>query len=167
LDHHGTFAAYVDAKATLVRRARAAVLNADDESYAAFLAAAREAGTRVVTYGEAADADVRLLGVAERPGALDLTLDALGERVSARLPMVGRYNAWNAAGAVAAAVLEGVPAAEAAASLAGFPGVPGRMQVVATEPFTVIVDFAHTPPALAKALAAVGRQGAHTIVVVG
>ncbi|HEX7041274.1 MAG TPA: UDP-N-acetylmuramoyl-L-alanyl-D-glutamate--2,6-diaminopimelate ligase [Trueperaceae bacterium] len=167
LDHHGTFAAYVDAKATLVRRARAAVLNADDEGYAAFLAAAREAGTRVVTYGEAADADVRLLGVAERPGALDLTLDALGERVSARLPMVGRYNAWNAAGAVAAAVLEGVPAAEAAASLAGFPGVPGRMQVVATEPFTVIVDFAHTPPALAKALAAVGRQGAHTIVVVG
>src|SRR5690606_11889570 len=61
----------------------------------------------------------------------------------------------------------GKPAREAAASLAGFPGAPGRMQVVATEPFTVIVDFAHTPPALAKALAAVGRQGAHTIVVVG
>src|SRR5690554_4006454 len=41
------------------------------------------------------------------------------------------------------------------------------MQVVATEPFTVIVDFAHTPPALAKALAAVRRPGARTLVVVG
>src|SRR5690606_8949661 len=100
-------------------------------------------------------------------GALDLAIEAFGEPVRARLPMVGRYNAWNAAGALAAAALEGVPAAEAAASLPTFPGVPGRMQVIATEPFTVIVDFAHTPPALAKALAAVRRPGARTLVVVG
>jgi len=167
LDHHGTFAAYVDAKATLVRRAEAAVLNADDDGFTAFRGAAREAGARVVTYGERPGADVRLLRVEEPPGALELALDVLGERVTARLPMVGRYNAWNAAGALAAAALEGVPAAEAAAALARFPGVPGRMQVVATEPFTVIVDFAHTPPALAKALAAVRRPGARTLVVVG
>src|SRR5690606_38192272 len=60
-----------------------------------------------------------------------------------------------------------VPASEAADALAAFPGVPGRMQVSTTEPFTVIVDFAHTPPALAKALAAVRRPGSRTIVVVG
>jgi len=167
LDHHGTFEAYVDAKATLVRRARAAVLNADDQGFAAFAAAARSAGARVVTYGERPGADVRLRRVEEAPGALDLAIEAFGEPVRARLPMVGRYNAWNAAGALAAAALEGVPAAEAAASLPTFPGVPGRMQVIATEPFTVIVDFAHTPPALAKALAAVRRPGARTLVVVG
>ena len=167
LDHHGTFEAYVDAKATLARRASTAVLNLDDAGFAAFEAAARAAGRRVVTYGEAPGADVRLAAVGALPGALDLTLEAFGERVTARLPMVGRYNAWNAAGALAASVLEGVPALAAAEALERFTGVPGRMQVVATEPFTVIVDFAHTPPALAKALAAVRREGSRTLVVVG
>ncbi|HLV11848.1 MAG TPA: UDP-N-acetylmuramyl-tripeptide synthetase [Trueperaceae bacterium] len=167
LDHHGTFAAYVDAKATLVRRAATAVLNRDDAGLDAFAAAAGEAGARVVTYGQSPGVDARLLRVAEPRGALELTLDLLGERVVARLPMVGRYNAWNAAAALATAVLEGVPADAAAAALASFPGVPGRMQVIATTPFTVIVDFAHTPPALAKALAAVRRPGARTLVVVG
>ena len=110
LDHHGTFAAYVDAKATLVRRAATAVLNRDDAGLDAFAAAAGEAGARVVTYGQSPGVDARLLRVAEPRGALELTLDLLGERVVARLPMVGRYNAWNAAAALATAVLEGVPA---------------------------------------------------------
>ncbi len=167
LDHHGTIEAYMDAKATLVRRAQVAVLNRDDEHFPAFQRAASEAGARVVSYGEHAAADVRLIGVAEPVGALDLELDALGERVSGRLPMVGRYNAWNAAGALTAAVNAGVPARDAVAALRTFGGVPGRMQVVATRPFTVIVDFAHTPPALAKALDAVRRPGSRTIVVVG
>ncbi len=167
LDHHGTFDDYLDAKATLVRRAATAVLNADDDGFSTFERAASGAGRHVVTYGESPGSDVRLLSVEEPPGELLLDLDVLGERVSARLPMVGRYNAWNAAAAVAAAVLEGVPAGDAAGALATFPGVPGRMQVIATAPFTVIVDFAHTPPALAKALAAVRREGSRTLVVVG
>src|SRR5690606_18424021 len=86
LDHHGTFAAYVDAKATLVRRAATAVLNRDDAGLDAFAAAAGEAGARVVTYGQSPGVDARLLRVAEPRGALELTLDLLGERVVARLP---------------------------------------------------------------------------------
>src|SRR5690606_38442879 len=116
LVHHGTFAAYVDAKATLVRRAATAVLNRDDAGLDAFAAAAGEAGARVVTYGQSPGVDARLLRVAEPRGALELTLDLLGERVVARLPIVGRYNAWNAAAALATAVLEGVPGGPAAAS---------------------------------------------------
>jgi UDP-N-acetylmuramoyl-L-alanyl-D-glutamate--2,6-diaminopimelate ligase len=80
--------------------------------------------------------------------------------------MVGLYNAHNAAAAVAVAEHEGVPLPRIVERLAAFPGVPGRMQLVAAQP-TVIVDFAHTAPALAKALAAVRRQQARLIVVVG
>lgn len=167
LDHHKTLEAYLEAKATLVRRARTAVLNADDEHRPAFERAARESGASVVAYGTAEGADVRLLGVSQSPGALDIRIDAFGERRTARLPMVGSYNAWNAAGALAAAQVAGVGLDQALNVLRGFDGVPGRMQVIATEPFTVIVDFAHTPPALAKALEATRRDGSRTIVVVG
>lgn len=168
LDHHGTLEAYRDAKATLVRRARVAVLNRDDEHWQAFERAAHAGGARtVLTYGEAPGADVRMLRVAQLPGALDVTLDVAGERVDARVPLVGTYNAWNAAAAITAAHVAGVRAVEAVAALATFAGVPGRMQVIASVPFTVIVDFAHTPPALAKALQAVRRPGARTIVVIG
>ena len=167
LDHHGTLEAYIEAKATLVKRAKWAVLNRDDEHWPEFELAARQAGASVVTYGESGGSDVRLLDVTDAQGSLEIELDAFGELCAARLPMVGRYNAWNAAAALAAAHLAGVKTNAALPSLETFGGVPGRMQVIASEPFTVIVDFAHTPPALAKALEAVRRQGRRTLVVVG
>ena len=126
-----------------------------------------EGGAKVVTYGTSEGADVRLLGVTQSSGALDLELDVFGERRTARLPMVGRYNAWNAAGALAAARIAQVDLDAALQALDGFAGVPGRMQVITTGPFTVIVDFAHTPPALVKALEATRRPGSRTIVVIG
>lgn len=163
LDHHGSIEAYREAKLTLLRRAERAVVNLDDEHASHFLAAGRQ----VVTYGRGARADVRIDAIEPRPGGLELLLHVFGRRLAAELPLVGGFNAWNAAAAVAAATLEGVPAEEAAARLATFPGVPGRMQVVQSAPVTVIVDFAHTPPAVAKALAAVRRATGRTIVVVG
>ncbi len=167
LDHHGTLSEYRDAKATLVRRAATAVVNLDDEHSGYFLAAARAAGRDTVTFGSAAGADVRIGRVSSSPGALSFELEVFGAALTANLPLVGAFNAWNAAGAVAAAVVEGALPAAAVARLATFPGVPGRMQVVQAEPTTVIVDFAHTAPALAKALAAVRREGHRLIVVVG
>ncbi len=166
LDHHGTLEAYREAKATLLRRAPLGVVNRDDEAYGYFAAAAKEH----VSYGEHPEADVRLLAVDQGTGGLRLELDVHGERLEAQLAMVGRYNAHNAAAALAAAVAEGMTPTEAAARLATFPGVPGRMQLVGTEVGTgptVIVDFAHTAPALAKALAAVRLPGSRLIVVIG
>lgn len=163
LDHHGTLVAYRDAKLTLMRRAARGVVNVDDPSASYFL----EAAESPVTYGTKAGATVRLSAVTELAGGLAFDLKAHGDRAHVKLPLVGAFNAWNAAAAVAAAGLEGVTLPEAAARLATFPGVPGRMQLVQAEPFTVVVDFAHTGPALAKALTALRRAGARTIVVVG
>lgn len=162
IDYHGTLARYRAAKAELMQRAPVSVLNRDDDSYAFFAAAAHS----VVTYGTHPDSDMRILSAVQQPTGIGLELSWRGEGLSAHLPLLGRYNAYNAAAAVTAAALEGVALADAAARLESFPGVPGRMQIVAAEP-TVIIDFAHTAPALTKALEAVRRPGARLIVVIG
>lgn len=179
LDHHGTFEAYREAKATLMRRAPRAVLNRDEPDFATLAGVVGTetttsdllpAAERVVTYGAHPDAAVRLASVEQRQGALALQLAIEGTEYTATLPMVGVYNAWNAAAAVAAAHLEGVAIDRALARLVTFPGVPGRMQVVKAAPFSIVVDFAHTAPALEKALAAVrpaeGEPGGRRVIVV-
>src|SRR5690606_21284675 len=85
-----------------------------------------------------------------------------------RLPLTGSYNMHNALAALAAAAGCGLEPGELVERLASFPGVPGRMQLVQREPFAVVVDFAHTAPALANALAALrpGVEG-RLILVVG
>ena len=167
LDHHKTLAGYLSAKATLVERASFNLVNLDDEHHAAFVAAADAAGNEVLGYGQAEGADVRLGEVESVPGGLRFTVAIGASEAEVRLPLIGHYNAWNAAAALGAAVHAGVPLSDAAASLEDFSGVPGRMQVLSAEPFTVVVDFAHTAPALAKALAAVRPEAGRVIVVVG
>src|SRR5690606_36461320 len=133
----------------------------------AFRRAAEDAGAEVVRYGRHPEADVRLGTVQAVPGGLVFDLHHERESLTVRLPMIGDYNAWNAAAAVAAALAEGVTPAQAVARLASFGGVPGRMQVLQAAPFTVVVDFEHTPPALAKALSAIRPPDGRVLVVIG
>ncbi len=165
LDFHGTLEAYREAKRTLVRRAAVSVLNRDDPAWEGFA----EAAQRVLTVGEDAAADVRAEDVREGPAELRFSLLADGERHACSLGMPGRFNLGNALVALAAAQLASGQGWDLlAARLARFRGVPGRMQVVARRPTTVIVDFAHTAPALAKALAAVTpTRGGRRIVLIG
>ena len=162
LDFHGTFESYRDAKAQLMARARISVLNRDDPEYGFFAARA----ARHVSYGLTGGATFRALDVRETPGALSWGLEHGGKTFPATLPMVGRYNVLNALAALAAASEAGVPLGKLLERLTTFPGVPGRMQVVQTEPFAVVVDFAHTPAALTKALEAVRPQVSGRLVVV-
>lgn len=162
LDHHGDLEAYREAKATLMRRSLVSVLNRDEPDFAFFAAAAR----RAVSYGRHDAADVRLTGLRTVAGGLIFEVEAAEERVPVRLPLPGGFNAWNALAALAAAREVGVPLSVGAPRLAGFPGVPGRMQVVTERPFTVIVDFAHTPPALSRALEAVAPAPPGRLLVV-
>jgi UDP-N-acetylmuramoyl-L-alanyl-D-glutamate--2,6-diaminopimelate ligase len=165
LDHHGSYAAYRAAKSGLVARAGIAILNRDDPEYPHFAAAAPRLRT---TYGRHPEADVRAEEVVAGPTGLAFALVAEGERHAATLPMVGDFNVANALAALAAARALGVGYDRSLRRLATFPGVPGRMQLVATAPCSVVVDFAHTPDALAKALAALTpAPGGRKLVVVG
>lgn len=150
LDFHGSMEGYRNAKLELVRRSATAVLNADDPHFEAF---AQAAAGKVVSYGLSEGANWRAEDIEESPEGLSFALLADGRRLKAALPMIGSFNVHNALAALAAASSCGKGLEFLLERLARFPGVPGRMQKVQSEPFTVVVDFAHTPPALEKALA--------------
>ena len=162
LDYHGTMEAYLDAKLMLLDgrnggtgKRTVAVVNADDAAAPRVFAAAIAGGASVVGFGSTPGVDVQLSGVVPEPGGLRFTLEAAGHAHDVHLPMLGRFNAHNAAGAWTAARALGIPGETADTALAAFAGVPGRLERVdAGGPFTVVVDYAHTPDALQRALAA-------------
>ena len=83
------------------------------------------------------------------------------------LPLLGRYNGWNAAGAYTAARALGIDSGVVVRGLAGSAGVPGRLERVDRgQPFQVVVDYAHTPDALQKALAAAREHAAGRLLLV-
>ncbi len=166
LDYHGSFEAYRDAKVSLAKRAKRSVLNADDPSFAYFA----EVSKKVIRYGVDNDAEWRAVDIRETRAGLDFVVVTGGIETPVRLPMVGRYNVSNALAALAAGVAVGIDLGALVDTLASFEGVPGRMQRIQAEPFSVIVDFAHTAPSLDKALSALRPQlGAdgRLIVVIG
>jgi UDP-N-acetylmuramoyl-L-alanyl-D-glutamate--2,6-diaminopimelate ligase len=175
LDYHRTPEAYREAKLRLFDGRNApravkrpvAIVNADDPAGARVCEAARRGASRTVRYGEAHDADLRIAGIEARAGGLSVALADGARRFDLRLPLLGRYNAWNAAAAFAAARALGLDAAVAIAGLAAVPAVPGRLErVTAGQPFEVLVDYAHTPDALARALAAAREHAAGNVLLV-
>jgi UDP-N-acetylmuramoyl-L-alanyl-D-glutamate--2,6-diaminopimelate ligase len=163
LDFHGSMERYFEAKRRLfVTEPRpAAAVNVGDE-HGRRLAEELRGGT-VLTYGAAADADVRAEG---------LELDADGARFTAaglalRSRLRGGFNVENVLGAVAAARLLGLPDGAIADGVERLGGVPGRLESVDEgQPFTVLVDYAHTPDSLARALRAVRGLGAGRVIAV-
>lgn len=104
----------------------AAVLNADDE-FAPLWRTLVRAG-RTLSFGAAPTADVRITGwVADAGGAQQFTLVTPAGSVAIRMPLLGRHNAQNAAGAAAAALAAGATLDDIAAGLAGVQPVSGRL----------------------------------------
>ncbi|PYE48957.1 UDP-N-acetylmuramoyl-L-alanyl-D-glutamate--2,6-diaminopimelate ligase [Deinococcus yavapaiensis] len=160
LDFHGTMEDYFLAKKRLVDWAEFAVVNADD-------AWGRRLDEKPRwTYGVDHDADWRAFDIRDVPGGLEFAVTSPLGSFDARLPMIGRFNVHNALGAMAAAARLGATLDELRDGLARFAGVPGRMQIVAAEPVRVIVDFAHTPPSLEKALSALRPTTLGRLIVV-
>ncbi|MCX7684575.1 MAG: UDP-N-acetylmuramoyl-L-alanyl-D-glutamate--2,6-diaminopimelate ligase [Acetobacteraceae bacterium] len=161
LDYHGTMEAYRAAKlrlfGALLPPGAAAAANADmdPETMAAIRAAARERRLRLLTTGEGG-ADVRLLDWAPLPDGQALLLDAFGTTAEVMLPLPGRFQADNVMLALALAVATGVDSALSLAAIETLCGVRGRMERVAVLPngAAVYVDYAHTPDALSRLLAA-------------
>ncbi|USQ80262.1 UDP-N-acetylmuramoyl-L-alanyl-D-glutamate--2,6-diaminopimelate ligase [Ornithinimicrobium faecis] len=154
LDFHGTMEAYFADKAKLVQRARHAILNVDDPWTEQLVPMA---ASHTAYSAEGADADWTASDIVEGPDDLRFSLHTPEGDFDALLPMIGRFNAANALAAMAGAHALGVDVPTLVAGLATFGGVPGRMEMVERtegEP-RVIVDFAHTPPSLDKALATV------------
>jgi UDP-N-acetylmuramoyl-L-alanyl-D-glutamate--2,6-diaminopimelate ligase len=160
LDYHGTIEAYFAAKARLFvpERCGVAVSNADDPFGREIARRARAAGIPVVTYASRDPAaDIGAQGVRhESHGShFELVDRRAGIRTDVTLRMLGPVNVANALAAAAAARALDEPLDVIARGLAALDSVPGRLERVdAGQPFTVLVDYAHTPDALRHALAA-------------
>ncbi len=161
LDFHGTLQAYLEAKGILFEMlgrgsdkgvAKTAVLNSDDPHWRYL--ADRAHGARVLTYGIDALADVQGAITAADANGSRVRITASSQQVDVALPLVGRFNVQNALAAAGAGVAAGVPLATVKTALERARPVRGRMERVdAGQPFTVIVDYAHTPESLDKVLA--------------
>ena len=147
LDFHGTIERYYAAKRRLFSPGVPAAVNVGDE-YGRRLA---EELPAALTYGFA---DAAAVG----PEAL----------AGIELRLRGRFNLENALGALAAARLLGIDDGTARRALASVVAVPGRFEEVDEgQPFTVLVDYAHTPDALENVLLAARNLGGRLLCVFG
>jgi UDP-N-acetylmuramoyl-L-alanyl-D-glutamate--2,6-diaminopimelate ligase len=159
LDYHPSFAAYYAAKrrlfAELLAPGGVAVLNADAPEYADLAELARARRQRVLSYGARGET-LRLDAVEQAATHMTLRFALDGTRHSARLPLVGAFQAHNVLCALGLVLGAGDDAEKAVSALAHIKGVPGRMQLVArlANGAAVFVDYAHKPEALAALLAA-------------
>lgn len=177
LDYHHTLEEYFLAKAQLFTPAHAAagVVCVDDAWGARLAGLATVPVTTVRTRpaeGAEPAADWQVVAT-RRADAGRTELDVLGPTgpVTLTCPLPGDFNVANTLLAVAMLAVGGVDVADAARAVAGAGAVPGRMERVAGpgapgEPL-VVVDYAHTPDAVAAALRALAGQGRPLVVVLG
>ncbi len=170
LEYHGTVENYWRAKAILVERVAATggtvVLNAGDPG--AMSALPYATGATVVTVNAAGGpANLRATDPVVRPDGTRFTLHAAGGTHQVALPLVGGFNIDNALVALGIGQAAGLGIGSMVSALATAGGVPGRMQTVdAGQPFTVIVDYAHTPESLRKVLQLLRGMATGRIIVV-
>lgn len=133
LDWHKTFDHYMKTKLSLLTRSKIAIVNRDEaEVYSRVSPLLRR--KTMITYGIHREAKIT-------PKSYPFTTQLLGE-----------FNEYNCLAALSVAFALQIPKKVAQKAVADFRGVPGRMEIVKHEPFTIIIDFAHTPNAIDRAL---------------
>jgi UDP-N-acetylmuramoyl-L-alanyl-D-glutamate--2,6-diaminopimelate ligase len=173
LAYHGSRAAYLAAKAKLARVAEKVVLNADDPYSDDLVAMADLPAAGLVWYGLKKKADFQAGKIEFGAAATRFQLVRGKQKLAVKTPLLGRFNVENVLAAVAAVstVAARVALEEIVRAVESFPPLPGRMELIDRgQPFTVMVDFAHTPNALEKVLAFLDRRrppGGRIIVVFG
>jgi len=172
LDYHGTIERYFSAKARLfaglgqMEKRATAVLNLDDP-WGQQLAGMIGGSTAIVTYGTHPAATVRAVEIETDADGSRFTVRSPWGEAQVRLPVLGRFNVWNALAAFATAAVRGVPVPTILAALERFGGAPGRLErVPCARGFHVFVDYAHTPDALANVLTALRPVTPRRLIVV-
>jgi len=180
LDFHPDLAHYFAAKASLFtpERCASAVVCVDDEWGQRLAATATVPLTTVCTPGGVAAAGSHwraadLVPAGSGPGTDFLLLGPQGERWTLTSPLPGDFNVANTAVAALMLHAAGLGEDQVAAGLAAAAGVPGRMEVVqvpapgpGTASILAVVDYAHTPDAVAVALGALRRTPSQRLLVV-
>jgi len=157
LDFHKTMEAYRDAKSLLFehlsdgeKENKTAVFNADEPASKVIKARTKAPN---LTYGMGKENDIYPLAYDVEAKGMHLRLHTPAGEMDLQLNITGKFNVYNVMCAVGALLAEKIDKAEIEKALNGFAGVPGRFQLVeAGQPYTVIVDYAHTPDGLENVL---------------
>lgn len=174
LDYHGSYEEYRAAKTLLFQSLRTAyrkphtskvaILNADDPSYDYL---ENQWSERCYGYSIHAPSDVQ---------AVDIQLSSTGSsfrvvtpyaEFAIQTPLLGIFNVYNTLAAITAGISQGIAVEVMQQGILAMPGVPGRMERIDLgQDFVVLVDFAHTPNALEKALQTVRALTQGRVIVV-
>ena len=171
LDYHADMEAYLQAKLRLFKQAglKRAIVNLDEAASSRILAAL---DSRVEPFGYSlfkTEADLYFSSVVPVTAAYEVEIAGLWGSQKMRIPVVGRYNLSNILAVTATLLARGYGLEEIVPQLEQLPSVPGRMQIVepiAVELPRVVVDYAHTPDAVASALSALREQTAGKLIAV-
>jgi UDP-N-acetylmuramoyl-L-alanyl-D-glutamate--2,6-diaminopimelate ligase len=162
LDYHKTMEEYFAAKRILFEGCgtdapRAVVTNIDDEAGAKLAEFSRKRSSVVLKYGwQRGDLYGEKVEITTRGTRFDLVTPE--GKIPVFSPLIGRVNVYNILAAAGAAFARGCPAAAIAAGIDKLACVPGRFERVdCGQPFTVVVDYAHTDDAL-RNLTALARE---------
>src|SRR5579883_841579 len=156
LDFHGTMEDYFAAKCMLFEGAGAppppcAVINRDDEYSRKIPLHPR---TQVYRYGMGADADLRARHISTSFHGLRFDIQHGKTRFAVESPLIGKINVYNILAATGAALSFGIPPETIVRGVANLKAVPGRFERVDEgQPFSVVVDYAHTDDALRNVIA--------------
>ena len=181
LDYHGSMASYFEAKARLFdpTRTAAAAVNVDDRNGLEIARRANDVGLPVLTFAGSDERRSTRVDVVAQDVELSssgtrfvLAARRTGARAAVASPLLGRFNVSNALAAAATALVSGLPFDAVVAGLQAPLAIPGRLErvmVAPDQPFTVLVDYAHTPDALERVLDTARRlvPGGRVVVVFG
>jgi UDP-N-acetylmuramoyl-L-alanyl-D-glutamate--2,6-diaminopimelate ligase len=169
LDYHLTMENYLRTKLKLfnwLQTEDSAIVNVDDAVSDHFINATK---AKVITYGIGNDADVMAKDIEYQINRTAFTLSVPGGEVRINAKLVGRFNVYNMLAAVGIAVSQNISLEKIKSGLEKLIRVSGRFELVdAGQPFSVVVDYAHTPDGLENVLSlAKSLQPQNLITVFG
>lgn len=152
LDYHKTWDSYCNAKSFLISKHLKddgkVVLNMDDKSYQ-YLATLNE---NPLSYSIKEKTDLYALDIVENDNSIVFKTVFNNKTVDSFIGILGKYNVGNFLCACGICLEMGIDIQEVVQSIKDFQTVKGRMEIIQTKPFYVVVDYAHTPNALENAL---------------
>lgn len=173
LDYHTSFEDYRSAKGLLFSRLgntfhpdkkQYSILNSDDASFSYYR---KLAPSEIIRYGIMNEADVSASQIKADSQGIHFLLTSFKGTIDITIPLVGRFNVYNALAAIACALVEEIPLEQIQKSLAALQSIDGRMDIVdAGQDFLILVDFAHTPDALENVLASIKEFSVGRVITV-
>jgi len=168
IEAHGGFEKYREAKAKLFQQTKKIhIINADDKNAEYFL---KIPAKQIYGFGiknhELRIKNINIIG-AKKINLKENSSSFIIHNSLFIIPLIGRFNIYNALAAISVALSQGISLEVCQRALEKVKGISGRMEVVIKKPFTVVVDYAHTPEALEKVYKTIVKNNKRMICVLG